>query len=99
MNVRSNLIAPLLAALLLAACGSRMSGTYGTQAQNDIQFVFSGDRVTLKKYGDNVAVKYKVEGKTLSLVNPNGQGYSFKLDDNGCIYDGGILIGGKACKQ
>lgn len=99
MQGQTKFVAPLLASLLLAACGGGLSGTYGTQAKNDIQFVFAGDHVTMKKFGENVTVKYKVEGKTLSLVNPQGEGYLFKIDDHGCLYDGGVLIGGKACKQ
>ena len=89
-----------LAVLALAACGqSGLSGTYGTQERNDIQFVFSGGEVTVAKNGDSVTGKYKLEDKKLTVFNPQGEGRTFKIDDNGCLYDGGIMIGGKACKQ
>ena len=55
--------------------------------------------VTVAKNGDSVTGKYKLEDKKLTVFNPQGEGRTFKIDDNGCLYDGGIMIGGKACKQ
>jgi hypothetical protein len=89
-----------LALPLLAACGrSGLSGTYGTQEKNNIQFVFSGDEVTVTKNGESVTGRYKLDDKKLTVLNPQGEGRSFKVDDNGCLYDGGIMISAKACRQ
>ena len=91
----------LLAALFpLAACGrGGLSGTYGTAAKNNIVFKFSGDQVTITKEGQSVTGKFKADAKTLTVFNPQGESMAFKIDDKGCLYDGGILISFKACKQ
>jgi hypothetical protein len=91
----------LCAAILsLAACGrGGISGTYGTAEKNNIVFKFSGDQVTVTKEGESVTGKFKADAKTLTVFNPQGESLSFKIDDNGCLYDGGILISFKACKQ
>ncbi len=91
----------LCAALLsLAACGrGGLSGTYGTAERNNIVFKFSGDQVTVTKEGQSVTGKFKADDKTLTVFNPQGESLSFKIDDKGCLYDGGLLISFKACKQ
>lgn len=93
-------IAAAFAVTLLAGCSkSGMSGTYGTQEKNDIVFTFHGDQVDIAKNGETVTGKFEVKDKVLTVFNPQGEGRTFKIDDNGCIYDGGIIIAAKACKQ
>jgi hypothetical protein len=89
-----------LSTLTLAGCGkSGLSGTYGTQAKNDIVFNFHGNQVDITKNGETVTGKFSVKDKVITVFNPQGEGRNFKIDDNGCIYDGGIMIAAKACKQ
>lgn len=91
-----------LGVLALAACGNGpISGTYGTQAENGIQLVFSGDNVTMTKDGQSVTMKYKLEGSKITLIKPGVGVAPAKLhfDPKGCIRDPYALINGAACKQ
>ena len=53
----------------------------------------------MTKEGQSVTGKFKADAKTLTVFNPQGESMTFKIDDKGCLYDGGILISFKACKQ
>ena len=53
----------------------------------------------MTKEGGSVTGKFKADTKTLTVLHPQGEGMTFKIDDNGCLYDRGRLITAKACKQ
>jgi hypothetical protein len=90
-------------ALTLAGCGgSGPSGTYGDPAKNGIQFDFeSGGKVTIKMGGLLAGIvsqgTYKVDGKEISVFDPQGRGMTLTIDDNGCLTGG--MNEGTACAQ
>lgn len=85
---------------LLSACGSGVSGEYGSvneiNGKWDTLYTFKGDTVEMDMMGVQQVGTYKVEdGKV--YITMGGQTHAMKIDDEGCI-DGGPLLG-KVCKK
>lgn len=71
-------------AFLLAACGQKLSGTYVNQT-TDAKLIFeSSDKVIYDTGMGKVEVSYKVDGKNLKLISPEGT-QIFTLSDDGSI--------------
>ena len=102
MNTSRKMLATMLAVTGLAACSNGLSGTYGDAGKNGMQFVFDGDGKLQIKMGGLASGlistgTYKVEGKQVSVFDPQGRGMTLKIDDHGCLT--GAMIEGAACKQ
>ena len=103
MNSRSSTpirrASPLLfPALLAAACGGGLSGTYSPVEGGFFQALdfTSGDKVQVTFMGQTREIGYQVDGKKLRIINPDaGQTQIFSIDDAGCLDGGGFI--GKYC--
>jgi hypothetical protein len=69
MNIRTRLLAPLLATLLLAACSGGMSGTYEGEV-GSIKFESGKAYATLM--GATMEMKYSTDGDKILLHSPQG---------------------------
>ncbi|HET7563294.1 MAG TPA: hypothetical protein VFJ87_13030 [Rhodanobacteraceae bacterium] len=74
MNIRIRVLAPLLATLLLAACGGAdISGTYAkTDSALTIKFEKGKAFVTGLTSMETIAGTYKVDGDKISVDGPGG---------------------------
>jgi hypothetical protein len=70
MNIRTRFLAPLLATLLLAACGGGMSGTYQGEA-GSIKFE-SGKAYATLGPASTLELKYSTDGDKILLKSPQG---------------------------
>jgi hypothetical protein len=70
MNLHRKLLAPLLATLLLAACGGRMSGTY-EGGMGSIKFQ-SGKAYATLGPGITMELKYSTDGDKILLHSQQG---------------------------
>jgi hypothetical protein len=69
MNIRTRFLAPLLATLLLAACGGGMSGTY-QGGVGSIKFESGKAYATL--VGSTLELEYSTDGDKILLKSPQG---------------------------
>jgi hypothetical protein len=69
MNIRTRLLAPLLATLLLTACGSGMNGTW-EGGMGSIKFESGKAYATL--LGSTLEMKYSTDGDKIVLHSPEG---------------------------
>lgn len=68
-------------ALLLAACGQKLSGTYVNQ-MSDAKLTFeSSDKVIYDGGFSKIEFSYEVDGKNLKLTSPAGTQIFTLLDD------------------
>ncbi len=58
-------------ALLLAACGSKLDGTY-KEASSGETMTFKGDKVIISTMGVKQETDYKVEDKQVKITSPMG---------------------------
>ena len=70
MNIRTALLAPLLATLLLAACGGGPSGTYEGVMGSTI--TFASGKADISLAGNTMELAYRVDGDKISLRAPGG---------------------------
>jgi hypothetical protein len=84
------------AALLLAACGNSLSGTYGKKGEVNFEFHSNG-KVELDILGPIQEASYVVEDGKVKISNAGQGTMVLKIDDKGCL-DGGVMMG-KLCKQ
>jgi hypothetical protein len=87
----------LLLTVLLASCGSHMSGTYVNSGGlgGKITFV-SGSKAQIEMMGATTECTYEKEGNQVKLINGD-KNQILTIDKNGCL-DGGEMMG-KYCKQ
>ncbi|RQZ26112.1 hypothetical protein DIE14_15760 [Burkholderia sp. Bp9017] len=77
-------LALLTITLLLAACGQKLSGTY-VNPTSDAKLIFeSSDKLIYDTGMGKVEVSYKIDGKNLKLISPEGT-QIFTLSDDGSI--------------
>jgi hypothetical protein len=83
-------------AATLTACGSGLSGRYGTEKDGaDFNFK-SGNRVEITVLGSTRVGTYKLEDGKVYITAANDT-QAFKFNAQGCI-DGGFMFG-TLCKQ
>lgn len=71
----------ICAALLLAACGSGIEGTY-TDPTGVAKYEFeSGGKVYMSLLGVKVEQKYEVDGKHIKIMTSSGTQILTRLDD------------------
>lgn len=70
MNIRTALLAPLLATLLLAACGGA-DGTY-LDANGDVALTLSSGTAQLEAGPARMQLSYSVDGNKIKLHSPGG---------------------------
>lgn len=93
MNIRIALLAPLLASLLLAACGGGLSGTY-TDSTGIASYTFGpGDKVEVNAMGASVEMPYEVDGNKVRIKLPGGAEQVLTIQPDGSISGpGGITL-------
>jgi hypothetical protein len=92
---RNGTLAVLL--VLLAGCGSSLSGKYGDAKGANLNFHSNG-KVEIDFLGPVQEASYVVEeGKVKISGVANAGTLILKIDDKGCL-DGGAMLG-KLCKQ
>lgn len=91
MFKKAALLATLLISMLLAACGSRLSGTYeGSIKQMGVELVSisidfaSSEKAYLSLMGTKTEVKYSVDGKHLK-IEQSGANQILTIQDDGSI--------------
>jgi len=72
---------PLLAALLLAACGPRIEGTYADPTGLSKYEFQSGGKVYVSVLGAKTELKYEVDGKNVKIIGSSGNQVLTLLDD------------------
>ena len=89
----------IIATVLLAGCGSKMSGIYKT----DSSFAFkqlnftSGSKVELTSLAGSISeATYVVDGDKVK-ISAGGSTHIFTKDSTGCLDGGGAI--GKFCKE
>ncbi len=82
--------------VVLSACGSGLSGKFGSE-KDDVDFNFkSGGKVEITVLGSTRVGTYKLEDGKVYITAANDT-QAFKFDHAGCI-DGGFLFG-TLCKK
>lgn len=71
MNIRIRLLAPLLASLLLVACGGSAGGTY-VDSDGGTAMTLSSGTAQLDLGPTKVQMKYSVDGDKIVLHSPQG---------------------------
>lgn len=71
MNIRTRLLAPVLATLLLAACGGGMSGTYEGE-MGMVTLTFHGNKVDATVLHGTQQLTYSTDGDKVLLHSPQG---------------------------
>jgi hypothetical protein len=85
MNIRSKFLAPLLATLLLAACGSGLSGTY-TDPMGVSSYTFKpGGVVEVGAMGATTEMHYEVDGKDVKIGLKGGPMQVMTIQQDGSI--------------
>lgn len=73
MNIRIRLLVSLLAALLLAACGSGLSGTYA-DSMGFTSYTFEpGGKLEVSTMGSTMAMHYEVDGNKVKVGLSDGK--------------------------
>lgn len=82
----------LSAVLLLAACGSKLNGTYADPS-GSIAYTFSSNgKVIQSMLGAEIEMNYEVDGNKLKLGGADGVSMVLTLvDDNSISFNGTIL--------
>lgn len=93
---RYQLIAVVMTAIFLTACGSSINGVYTSKNgfAEKLDFKSSG-KVEMTIFGMVKEGTYEIEGKKVKITG-GGDTTIFAIDDKGCL-DGGNLLG-KYCK-
>lgn len=93
MNTRTALLAPLLASLLLAACGGGLSGTY-TDPMGISSYTFEpGGKVEMSAMGASVEMPYEVDGNKVRIKLPGGAAQVLTIKPDGSISGpGGVTL-------
>lgn len=93
MNVKTRLASAVFAALLLAACGSRLTGTY-TDPMGIASYTFqSNGKVEMNAMGTAMELKYEVHGNKVKFVLPGGSAQVLTIQPDGSISGpGGIRL-------
>lgn len=92
------LLALVLVAGALGACGSRIEGTYSGEGTGFLEEITlrSGGKVNVKFMGMTKQGTYEIDGDELTIsVADDTQ--VLRIDDNGCLVGGGLL--GMYCKD
>ena len=93
---KARIAAAMVLAALLAACGSSLSGTYGSK-NDGAQFEFkSNGKVELNILGMIQEASYVVEDRKVKIATAQGV-QVMNIDAQGCL-DGGFMLG-KLCRQ
>lgn len=58
----------VLCAMLLTACGGRLSGTYYSTDGISQSFTFDGDTVTMSAFGINASGPYEINGDKITVT-------------------------------
>lgn len=96
MNIRTALLAPLVATLLLAGCGGGISGTY-TDPMGISSYTFEpGGKVEMSAMGATVEMHYTVDGNKVKIGltgDSNGPTQVLTIQSDGSIAGpGGIEL-------
>lgn len=88
MKIRTRILVPMLAALLLAACGGGLSGTY-SDSEDITSYTFEpGGKVEVSAMGSAMEMHYEVDGNKVKVGlsgNPNGPVQVLTIQPDGSI--------------
>ena len=69
----------------LLGCGSKLEGTYEDES-GQMRFEFRpDDKVYMNAMGSEVEVTYKINGKKIKVIMPNGMTHEMIMQDDGSI--------------
>lgn len=83
---------------ILSSCSSGLSGTYKSKDAGffDIQVEFvSGSKARVTVDNNTREVTYEKNGDEVKFLNPNGGADIYKIDNEGCLTGGGMML----CKE
>ena len=99
LRLLSVLLTVILCVTMLTACGgSKLNGTYHSQALISQSFTFDGDQVTMSAFGINASGTYQIDGDQIIITyNLLGQEYTWEqsFSQSGKV----INIGGTEFKK